>query len=216
MLFVAAGMLPAHARAAQWRTKGLELVLSSTATPAAPTSRRVLNGLKLGTTVTGSNLELEGYQLNHGFRSPNYTSIIHQCWLIGLVYAWLTSGPAPAAAFHNGDLAYHALVDHKMGTQTVYTPGSYAINYPDSDEGDPNRMNAFSTFDALAHIAGVDGLVSTPALTWLGLHGNQQLSMQSTDASRRRWYDIQVGANGLLDHRIAATRGPFASNEPMA
>lgn len=215
VLFIAAGMLPGHVNAMTWRTKALEMVLSSAATPAAPTSRRVLNGLTLGHTLTGSNVEMEGYAVNHGFRSPNYTSIIHQGWLIGLIYAWLVDGDIPASALYNGDLVYRSLTDHQIGVQTTYTPGSHVIYYPDSDEGDPTRMNAFSTFDAMAHIAGVDGLATTPALTWLGLHGNRQLVMQSTDATRRRWYDIQVGANALLGHWIAATKDPRVSNRDM-
>ncbi|WP_405376014.1 MULTISPECIES: hypothetical protein [unclassified Microbacterium] len=212
VLFLAAAALPGDANASTWKEKGIELVLSAAASPGSVDSRRVINGYTLGAVLTGSNLEMDGYQVNHGLRSPHYTSSVRQCWIAGLVYAWLSGEAAPAACFHNGDLAYWGVSDAKIGSSSAYTPGTYAIYYPDGAEGDPDRMNGFAQFDACAHIAGRDVLATTPAIVWFRLHADRQIALQATDGSRRGWFDLQTAADAVLSDWIVQEHGPVVSN----
>lgn len=220
--FLASAMLPGHANAPAWLNAALTMSIVATAVPTDVTSTRVLHGKRVRDVVTGSNLDLGGLVENHGFVNPNYVSAAGMGLLNATAYAAVGSGRVPAAALHNSDHIYHALTDapftsppHNPPGGTTYQPGSYAIYYPASDDGDPDRMASFVALDCLSHCFGADTRSSVPAATWAGLHVQRQLDMQATPGARRSHWDLSHLAMAILaNHTIATRAGLAVSNDP--
>lgn len=223
VLWLAAAMQPAHGNAQTWVTKAIELTLSATATPYDVTSIRVMHGAKLRSWVSGSNLLTNGFVENHGFLFPNYMAALTQSIINGIFYAY-GSGVIPAATLHNADLVYEGMVSVSFSSPpqnspggTVYTPGSAAIYYPGSDEGDPTRMANYSAMDALTHCTGMDRLVATSAATWAGLHWQNQVDQQNANSgARRSYWDFYHAAWALFTNYLIQNRALKVSNSAPA
>lgn len=214
--FLAAAHQPGHPNAPTWLTKGIELALGATATPAAPTSRHRFNGRTVGTTVTGSSIELDGYVVNHDLISPGYTTLAGtMAWVGGLSFAW-KRGRIPLASMQNADRIYRAMVDLPVGGAPFYTPGSYLIWFPQGDEGAGQRMPGYVLFDGVAHVIGADVSASVPAATWLTRHTTHQLTMQNADPALREGYDLRAVSMALFAEWIVRTVDPTFSNAPVA
>lgn len=225
VLLVAAATMPSHANAAAWLTKGLELSLSVTATPAFPTSKRPFNGLTGYQLAAGSNIEFSGFLENHGLVNPNYMATCAQSWVGGLTYGWLRgTGSVPAATLAAADLVYQAMSSVTFTNPpqlapggTIYTTGSAAIYYPGGAEGDATRMANYMALDAVAHCVSADAGAPTTADTWLALHAQNQLDQQAgSSTARRSYWDLQHGAWAVLADWIVATGGIASSNAPAA
>lgn len=217
---IAAGMLPTHVRAATWLSKANELVLSASATPAFPTSKRPFNGMSGWSLRAGSNIELNGALENHNIFSPNYSAALAQSWIDGLTFAWLRGGIVPAAALANHQLVYGAMstVQYKVPPfqspgGTPYTAGSAAIYYPGGAEGDANRMAGYVAFDSIAHVVSADAGLATSAESWLALHAQAQLDMQAASpTARRSHWDLANVAGALFTDWAAARVALRSSN----
>lgn len=221
--FLAAALMPADARAAGWWDAAISMSIAATAVPSDVTSTRVLHGRKVRDVATGSNLDLGGITENHGYVFPNYTAASALGLLNGLVYALVSGGKVPAATLHNADWLYHAMTDvpfvappHNAPGGSVYTPGSHAIYYPASDEGDPDRMASYLAMDCLTHCFGVDTRSTTPAAVWAGLHADRQLALQeASPGARRGYWDLSHCAMAVLADRVIAGRPSLVvSNAP--
>lgn len=211
---LAAALMPGDARANAWWDSMITMSVAATSVPSDVTSTRALHGRKVRDVVTGSNLDLGGIVENHGYVFPNYTTAAALGLLNGLVYAVVGGSNVPAATLHNADHLYYAMTDvaftsppHNSPGGTVYQPGSYAIYYPASNEGDPDRMASYLAMDCLVHCFAVDTRSIVKAATWAGLHADRQLALQvATPGARRGYWDLSHLAMGLLADRVIAAR----------
>lgn len=219
-LFVAAAMMPSHSNASSWRGTALDMSIAANAVPSDVTSKRTLNGRRVRTTVTGSNLDLGGIVENHGYVHPNYSAAAGMTGLNGVIYAAISGANIPTATLHNLDYVYRGLTDvvfvsppHASPGGTVYTPGSYAVYYPANDDGDPGRMASYVAMDCLAHCLNGDGRSTVLAATWADLHAQRQLDLQVTPGARRSSWDLFHAATGVLAHRLVVNRPSLAVDD---
>lgn len=215
---LAAALMPADPRADDWWDSAVTMSIAATSVPSDVTSTRVLHGRKVRDVVTGSNLDLGGIVENHGYVFPNYTTAAALGLFNGIVYATVGARDVPAATLHNADHLYYSMTDlafvsppHNSPGGSVYQPGSPAIYYPASDEGDPDRMASYLAMDCLVHCLGADTRSTTKAAVWAGLHADRQLALQvATPTARRGYWDLSHLAMCVLADRVIAARPQLA------
>jgi hypothetical protein len=184
LLQLATAMLPEHTNRSAWMDKNIELMLSAFARPQDLTSDRIYRGRPLSAWLRGYNVTADGLVINHQIVHPDYMTTAPQN-----AHAALTSSlarrPTPAAALHNIDVLYEALVDLEFASPpyrppggTMYVDGSDAVYYPEGTDWGTSRRASFFAMDVVADELELDGGVSTPARTWELLHTKAALAMQ--------------------------------------
>ncbi|HZM76003.1 MAG TPA: hypothetical protein VFC19_09765 [Candidatus Limnocylindrales bacterium] len=121
VLQVATAMLPGHRRFGQWMNKAAELEISAFSRPVDVSSTAVVNGRTVGQWLRGSNINNDGFVINHGFVHPDYSTTVSENIFAALAYsmAWRAT---PRAAFWGAQYVYRALVDHPWVAGTMYPP----------------------------------------------------------------------------------------------
>lgn len=110
--------MPTHANASAWLTKGTELSISATATPAAPTSKRKYNGISAWDMKAGEHRP-ERDDREPLPPQPQLRFIAGHELDEGISFGGLW-GVVPSAPLANSELIYRALTDVSFSTP----PGS--------------------------------------------------------------------------------------------
>jgi hypothetical protein len=220
ILQVATAMLATHPRRAQWLTKEIELEVSAFSRPADLTNPTVINGRPVNQWLRGSNINDDGFLINHGFVHPDYSTTVSENVHSALAHS-MAGQSTPRAAFWNAGIVYDALVDHvwqagsnypPAGTVdppggTVYVDGSEHIYYPQGNDWGTDRRIQPTLLDVQANAFGFDVLASQRGDSWQRLHGDRVLQMQQRSADRRTYIgageDIYAGREELVAVTVA-------------
>ena len=200
-LSVALLVVPNHANAHRWMEKFLELTLSATAAPSDITATETAHSYPLGDMLDGWNINEDGTLYNHGIIQPNYIAAAGQSWFTGVLFAW-SGKKIPAGCFRNGHRIYRSLIDVSFGGKTIYTPGSYAIYYPQGDDGMGVRVSGYYSADVLAAVFGLDKTSSVPASTWADLHLQRQLDLQARQSTGGTYLPGEEGAQATISESV--------------
>jgi hypothetical protein len=232
ILQVATAMLPAHRRAGSWLAKAAELEISAFSRPADLTDTTVINGRPVNQWLNGSNINDDGFVINHGFVHPDYSTTVTENVHAALAHS-MAGQPTPRAAFWNADIVYDALVDHEWrpgssyppdGTVappggTVYVDDSEHIYYPQGHDWGTARRIQPTLLDGQARAFGFDTRASQKGDYWQRLHGQRVLDMQQRSADRRTYIgadeDTYYGREELVAVTVAQawhTRWILANN----
>lgn len=186
ILQLATAMMPEHPNREIWRTKMLQLMISSFARPLDLKSNEEIDGKKLSKWLGGSNLLNDGTLINRGRLHPDYMTAVSLNVQASLVYS-LAQLPAPKAALFNADVIYKALSDGTFFNSHIYQNGSAKINYPrGSTWGKARRMN-FATLDIEANVLGFDHLAKKKGDYWANLHATAVRQMQQRSKDGRTY-----------------------------
>jgi hypothetical protein len=200
LLQAATAMMPNHANYDAWNYKAIELMMSAFARPADTTRTALVNGRSVADWLYGSNINDDGIVINHSILHPDYMVTISENNFAGLTNS-LARRPTPAAAFHNCDLVYGALVDHNFvagssyppgGTidppgGTIYRDGSADLYYPQGNDWGTGRRMHVALTDVQAQAFGFETRASQRGGVWEPLHAQRVLDMQKLNADRRTY-----------------------------
>lgn len=199
-LQVATAMMPTHRRNAAWLGKSVELEISAFSRPADLTDSTVVNGRPVSQWLRGSNVNDDGFVINHGFVHPDYSTTVAENVHAALAHS-MAGQPTPRAAFWGADIVYAALVDHQWqaGSSyppggavdppggTVYVDGSEHIYYPQGNDWGTDRRIQPTLLDVQARAFGFDSRASQKGDYWQRLHGQRVVDMQLRSADRRTY-----------------------------
>ena len=198
ILHLAVCMMPGHSNVLAWRSKALELTISTYARPSDINRTNTYNGRTLAAWLNGSNANEDGTVINHNIVHPDYICSGLNEFQPALVYL-LAGKPVPQSSFFNLDQAYHAMVDLNfiVGATPYPTgltnnpPGGFIFSqnssnqpttnvyYPnDNDWGTSRRMH-FAMMDANVHAFGLDGSAKVSGDVLEALHDQTVLDMQA-------------------------------------
>jgi len=210
VLHLALCMMPWHSNVVMWRSKALELTISTHARPSDINRTNVYHGKTLTTWLNGSNANEDSTVINHSIVHPDYMVAGLGEFQPALVYL-LAGKPAPVVSFFNVDLMYDAMVDLNFVAGTtpypvggaIQSPGGYfyerdGSNQPTgnmyfpqgNDWGTMRRMHV-ATLDCTVQAFGLGGLASIPADQWEIQHNLTVLTMQGRFTDGRTY-----GASG--------------------
>jgi hypothetical protein len=177
VLQLATAMMPNHPNIEIWRTKMLQLMISSFARPLDLKSREIVDGKMLSQWLKGSNIANDGTLINRGRLHPDYMTTVSLNVQGAMTYA-LAGLSIPKATTYNADIIYKALSDGKFYNSNIYVNGQSRINYPRGTAlGTARRMN-FATLDIEADVFGFDQLATKKGDYWANLHANAVKTMQ--------------------------------------
>jgi F5/8 type C domain/NPCBM-associated, NEW3 domain of alpha-galactosidase len=184
LLQLATAMMPRHPNRHRWMDRNLELMISAFSRPDDVGDRRKLNGKRLSVWLNGSNIESNGVVMNHNRVHPDYATTIDFNLMAAAAYT-LAGERTPAAAFHNADHVYDAMVDVEFPSPpfaapggTIYVEGSPQVYYPQGTDWSPSRIMIYGNLDAMARAFDFDDRASTKAPYWETLHAGAALAQQ--------------------------------------
>ena len=188
IMAIATAMMPRHPHWQAWYDKGVELQLSAFARPSDRMSRKTINGMRLDTTLRGSNVDEYGIVINHHILHPDYlTTVLHNAtnaW----IYA-LAGQKMPRASLFNGGLVYRTMAEHPVGDgRTMYVRGDRGeatsrMYYPEGNDWGGQRQGCFLAMDVMAMVFGWDRGMSPSARDWALARTREMLRMQARDTT---------------------------------
>ena len=232
---LAASMMPAHANHPAWMKQVVQLSLIANSRPSdvgtGADAGKNVNGYRLGTLLTGSNVNQDCTVVNHDIVHPDYMESF-ALNLSGALTLSLAGKPTPYAVRRSYDRMYAALVDldFPAGTmpytdpdftgKTFMTPGGkiYAdkntdpadnsdIHYPMGNDWGTSRRMHFATMDVFADSFKEDGYAGSKAATWAVPHLTKVQKMQERSTDRRTYIaaaeDTYPGREEWVSHHAA-------------
>ena len=167
-------LLPHHPSRARWAEVAVRRFVAAYSLPADLHSNRLVNGRPLAAWLDGSNLERDGWVVNHHRLNPDYTVgfNVHAPLVSALVGA-----PYPAAILHNQALLYRNIAQHPFAAPpfrapggTVYVRGTPRLYFPTGADWGTGRQFVYGVFDTEVAALRLDRGLRTPARTWARLH----------------------------------------------
>jgi hypothetical protein len=208
---------PAGSLAEPLTHKFVEMSLAAMARPADIYTTTTAHGGRLSDFIEGSNLEPDGGVMNHGGIHADYFCSAADIWAAGVNHA-RAGQVTPLAAFFNAPRLYSALTDVKYGTQTIYTPGSATVYYPQINDWGNERVIQFACLDVLAAYFGLDTLSTTKAVVWAELHLDKVLAQQARSTTGQMYQpeDGNVAAEPETWSAMLATKALLAAKTAPA
>lgn len=198
---------PTDVAVAAYTAAGHRFAMSAAMMPQDLQTDRAVHGVSLPDKYDGYNLTDEGLVINHDRRHPDYMCALGQLqWEAGvfLAHAGLR---IPASTVHNAEKVYRAMVDVELDGQTIYTPDSYLIHYPDGNDWGTERYADKVMLDVQAHCLGLDSLASVPAAEWAALHLSRLTTLQARFTTGQTYAstteDNYVGAEPWVGWNLA-------------
>ena len=174
-------LLPRHPNRTAWATAAYSRFVGAYARPADVGSRTLVNGRPFGEWVGGSNVEPDGFVVNHGGVNPDYTTDL-SLWAAPV--SALTGQGVPEAVLTNADVLYRALTTvrftappYRSPGGTVYTPGG--LYYPAGVSWGRNREVVYSGVDVQMAALSRDPAVRKSAAKWALVHLDRTRRMQA-------------------------------------
>ena len=213
LLELAIQMMPAHPRAALWRSRALELEIASFARLSDASSSEVVNGRALSEWLQGANIRPDGTLVNHDRIHPDYMTTVQHLWWAA-DFAGLRHGRTPRAALHNGRLVYAAFTNAVFPAPpylapggTIYRIGSAGVYYPQGWDWGPARAAPFLSVDAHALALEQDLDAPWPAADALAARVAAQQALQARNADGRTYTDPAEDAYRKREEHAAFNLG---------
>lgn len=205
ILHLAATLMPAHANAPLWRSKGTEFMLAASARRSDLAKQTPVDGRLFSDWVDGWNVREPGYVYNHGILHPDYSTFPLSNLLL-YVSGSLAGRTVSQAAMNGVANTYGFFVNYKFpGNRTVYQPGNPLLYYPQGTDWCPELLYANVLFDVFAAVfPEIDVNDSVGAFEWARL----RLSYLETKQARLgtgevyaagEWREVSANPNGSTE-----------------
>jgi len=184
-----AQLLPTNPGAATWRSEASTHLIAAGTMPNDILGDRTVQGVHVGSTFDGWNVNQNGTITNHGIIHPDYMcSMAELAWSAGVLLAH-NGERIPDSYVMNAERIYRALSEVSFNGRAIYTPDSWVLNYPEGTDWGAGRMADKAMTDVVAHCLGLDSECNTPAAVWADLHLQRCLDMQARFADGHTYRD---------------------------
>ena len=205
-LFTAVELLPFNTKRAYWAEQAYLRMVAAYSRPSDVFRDVTVSGMNLSVWLRGSNAEPSGFIVNHGRLNPDYTACVGLS-LAAASLAPLLGDAVPNAARFNAGVTYASLSQYRFprSGETVYRPGTGAINYPDGSSWGNLRPIAFASLDAQMRALGFGA--TAHAADWESRHVDDVLKMQQRGTSGQSYQEGDNDRYPLREEMVAANAG---------
>ena len=216
-VLTAVELLPYHPRRQVWAEAAYTRFVAAYSLPSDVHSSKVVNGRRLSTWLAGSNVERDGWVVNHHRVNPDYT--------VGFsphaaVVPALAGAAFPEAIRHNQALLYRNVSQTPFRSPpalapggSVYVPGTPRLYFPEGPDWGAGRQFVFGALDVEADVHGFDRGLKVSARRWGLLHLREVRRMQSrfrtgqmfAGAAENRYFAREEHAGAVLAYAHLTT-----------